>query len=193
MPAPVAPPRRITLSQVSVVVGIVSAVVATGFLIADRLGGDPAGSPAPVRKLAVELSAVRATPQVSLATHLAATRRLDRFAAGSRNAGLAEGTRRALLRTPGVEVAYHVRIQGPPGRRVSLATTLFRRGSRRPLPADGLEQRTTYVSEAVTDELSDRVWVPAPARPGAYVAELDVLDERRESIANASTGAFRIR
>jgi hypothetical protein len=178
--------RRLSLAQISVLVGILGTVVTTAFLIADRVGMD-----AP-EVLAAELTNVRTTPSVTLHDHLAGTRRLERFIRNGAASGISSSDLRAVLATQGVEVAYDLTIEGPPGRKLRVAATLFRARSGRPMPNTGLEQRTSYVSEAKSDKLTDRVWVPAPPAAGRYVTRVDVIGDGDVTVASATTPPFRL-
>jgi hypothetical protein len=178
------------LAQASVLVGILGTLATIVFLIVDHLPDDEA----PPAVLNVDIDSVRALDGVSLRDHLAAARRLERFERNGREAGIPRGELRALLGRPGVELTYELLIEGDPGRRLRVETTLYRDGTRRALEdPSGLEQINDYVSEARSDQLEDRVWVPRPVRAGRYYAELDVIDERGRIVASRRTGSFRVR
>lgn len=178
--------RRLSLAQIGAVVAILGTVITTGFLIADRVRKDPP------EVLAVALTNVGTTPSVTLRDHLAGTRRLERFLRNAAASGLSRSDLRPVLATPGVEVVYDLTIDGPPGRKLRVAATLFRAGSGRPIPNSGLEQRTAYVSEAESDKLTDRVWVPRPPGAVRYVTRVDVLDDGDVTVASATTPPFRL-
>jgi hypothetical protein len=181
---------RLTLAQASVLVGIAGTLATVAFLVIDHLPED-AAAPA---VLNVDIDSVSALDGVSLREYLRAARRLERFERNSRAAGVPAGAQRALLGRPGVELTYELLIEGDPGRRLTVETTLYRSGTRKALEdPSGLEQINSYVSEARSDQLQDRVWVPQPGRTGRYYAQLDVIDERGHIVASRRTVSFRVR
>ena len=171
-------------------VGIVGTLATVAFLIIDHFPDDDQ----PPAVLNVDIDSVAALDGVSLRDHLSAARRLSRFESRSHEAGIPPRELRALLARAGVEFTYELLIEGDPGRRLRVEATLYRTGTRRALEdPSGLEQVNRYVSEAQSDELEDRVWVPRPVRPGRYYAELAVIDERGRIVASRRTGAFGVR
>jgi hypothetical protein len=109
--------------------------------------------------------------------------------------GISGAAVRKLLVTPGVEVDYMMRIEGPPGRRLELRPKLYERNGRTRARTPAIEQTEVYESEAWVDPAPDRTWLPYPIRSGRYYVELDVYERKegaRSLVASERTPVFAV-
>lgn len=171
-----------------------AAVIGLVLLVGDRLPWAVDDEPAP-RKLNVALSDLHVDHPVTLGTFLRTKERLSRFKERMSASGVPATQVRALLLSPGVEVDYMMRIEGPPGRRLELRPKLYKSRGRVRARNPGVEQAELYESEAWVDPAPDRTWLPYPGRAGRYYVELDVY-ERKEAthslVSSARTSVFAV-
>lgn len=192
------PAKTVRLVRTGEVATALGAIAALLFLIGDRLPwGDESGAARGPRLLDVAVSDISIDHPVKYSSFLQTIDGLSRFKAGAKANDVPMPVVRARLDVPGVEIAFRLRVDGPPGRRLELTPKVYKAHGRIAAPVSPLApvQTEHYKSEAEQERGITSTWTAYPARPGEYYIELrvdELIGARREFRARARTENFRV-
>jgi hypothetical protein len=172
-----------------------AAIVGLLFLVGDRLPwGDAAPAP---RVLRVSVGNITIDEPVRYGSFLRTIDGRESYEAGARARGIPPPVVQAQLNTPGVEVAFDLKIDGPPGRQLELTPRVYKAHGRiaADMPAIAPVQTEHFRSEAWNELGPSSTWVSYPAARGEYYIELRVDElkgDRRDFVVRKRTDTFRV-
>jgi hypothetical protein len=180
--------KLIRLGQVA---AALTTIIGVAVLVYNLVKPGPPAPPPAVLKVTV--GDLEVTPDVTLYDFLAAhPRQLER--ARKDFAGVPEKEFQESTQAPGITAEFSVDLIGPAGRKVHLASTLYKTPGdiRVPEEKSAVGPLPMLTSHAGEDVSSQTTWVQEPAAAGTYFIEVEAVGPSEETLAHKKSGDFRV-